>query len=221
MAGDEDIFELIGKFPYGFKDVVETGTFLGHSTRKFCKGMNWVHTIEVNEELYEFAKKGLEEKGCGNLSMYLGDSAKILPEIIKDYNDNHPDVKVVFYLDAHWSGDETVKEYKNGYTGPKTWIGDFSGHRGGGDKPTSKEQIPLEEEIMHIYDHFENECLVVIDDIDKFDETGKGLVGLSFEEEDWSCVNLKTIMDNIAPRRKEPLDEFRGRLLIKLESKNG
>ena len=36
---------------------------------------------------------------------------------------------------------------------------------------------------MHIYDHFEN-SVVVIDDIDKFDETGKGLVGLSFEEED-------------------------------------
>jgi hypothetical protein len=74
---------------------------------------------------------------------------------------------------------------------------------------------------MHIYDHFENECMIVIDDIDKFDETGKGLVGLSFEEEDWSCVNLKSIIDSIAKRRKEPLEEFKGRLMIKLESKNG
>ena len=42
MAGHEEIYELIGKLPYGFTDVIETGTFLGHSTRKFCKGMNWV-----------------------------------------------------------------------------------------------------------------------------------------------------------------------------------
>ena len=58
---------------------------------------------------------------------------------------------------------------------------------------------------MTIYNQFENECLVVIDDIDKFDEDGVGLVGLSFDEEDWSCINLKTIMDNIIKDRKRTI----------------
>ena len=36
--------------------------------------MNWVHTIEVNKELHEFAKEGL--KGNGNYQCIFGDDAK-------------------------------------------------------------------------------------------------------------------------------------------------
>ena len=221
MAGNETITMLVGRIPYGFTDVVETGTFLGDTTRKFSVGMNWVHTIEIDERLYEFAKKGIEDDGCGNVTCWLGDSADVIPKIIKDYNENHPTKKVVFYLDAHWSGDESVKEYKDGYVGPNTWIGNFSGHKGDGDNPTSKEQIPLTEEIMHIYDHFQNECIIIIDDIDKFDENGVGMTGKAFDEEDWSDVNLKTIIGDIKPRITHPLEEFEYRLLIRLGKKDG
>jgi len=220
MAGNETITKLIGKLPYGFSDVVETGTFIGDTAKKFAVGMNWVHTIEIDERLYEFAKKGIEENGNGNVTCWLGDSAEVIPKIINDYNENHTGKKVVFYLDAHWSGDESVKEYKGGWSGPHTWIGNFSGHKGDNDNPTSKEQVPLNEEIMHIYDDFQNECMIIIDDIDKFDENGVGMTGKSFDGEDWSAVNLKTIIETIKPRITHPLEEWSGRLFIRLGRKD-
>jgi len=215
------ITRLVGKIPYGFTDVVETGTFLGETAGKFSVGSNWVHTIEIDEKLYEFAKEGLVKNGHGNVTCWLGDSAEVLPKIIKDYNENHPVKKVSFYLDAHWSGDESVSKYKNGWEGPKTWIGNFTGHRGKDNNPTSLEQTPLEEEVMTIYNQFQNECMIIIDDMDKFGEDGVGLIGKSFDGEDWSCINLSNIISNIKDRITEPLKVFENRLLIRLGKKNG
>lgn len=220
MGGNESILDLVKVLPKEFSDVVETGTFLGDTTRKFSEVMHWVHTIELDERLYEYTKSRLIEEGSRNISCYLGNSAEVLPIIIKDYNDNHPAKKVIFFLDAHWSGDESITEYKNGYSGPRTWIGNFTGHLGNGDNPSSKEQIPLEEEIMHIYDNFQNECMIVIDDLDKFDENGVGMAGLCFDEEDWSCVNLKSVVKSIEPRILHPIKEYNDRLIIRLKGKN-
>lgn len=219
MAGNETITKLIGKLPYGFSDVVETGTFIGDTAKKFAVGMNWVHTIEIDERLYEFAKKGIEESGNGNVTCWLGDSAEVIPKIIKDYNENHTGKKVVFYLDAHWSGDESVKEYKDGWSGPMSWIGNYTAHKGKDNNPTSQEQVPLEEELLGIYNNFKNECVICVDDYDKFDEDGKGLSGVMFEAEDWSHINLSKIFISMSDRVVD-MFSVNNRLVIKLKEKN-
>ena len=167
MAGAEHIWKVVSKIPSDYNDVVETGTFLGQSTRQFCKSFEWVHTIELDEKLSKFAEEGVLKDGYYNAIFHTGDSAKVIQKIIQEYNLTLGR-KVLFYLDAHWSGDESVTEYKDGYIGPHTWIGNYTAHRGDDDNPSSLEQNPLEEEIMYIYDYFQSECIIVIDDFDKF-----------------------------------------------------
>lgn len=62
--------------------------------------------------------------------------------------------------------------------------------------------------------------MIIIDDIDKFDENGVGMTGKSFDGEDWSAVNLKTIIETIKPRITHPLEEWSGRLFIRLGRKD-
>jgi hypothetical protein len=198
MAGAEHIWKVVSKIPADYNDVVETGTFLGQSTRQFCKSFDCVHTIELDEKLSKFAEEGVLKDGYHNAIFHIGDSAKVIQKIVQEYN--LLGRKVLFYLDAHWSGDESVAEYKDGYTGPHTWIGNYTVHRGDDDNPSSVEQNPLEEEIMYIYDHFQSECIIVIDDFDKFGYDGIGLKNKSFTGEDWSHLDINNIINNISDR---------------------
>lgn len=114
MAGAETIHEVLTFVPKDYTDVIETGTFLGHATKRFADKYDTVHTIELDDKLSKFAEQGMKENGYENITCWVGDSAEILPKLISDYNKNFSDKKVLFYLDAHWSGDESVKEYKDG-----------------------------------------------------------------------------------------------------------
>ena len=220
MAGAETIKEIMMFVPDDYTDGIETGTFLGQSTREFANLYDTVHTIELDKDLSEFAEKGMKNDGYENITCWVGDSAQILPRLITDYNKNFSDKKVLFYLDAHWSGDESVVEYKDGWSGPMSWIGNYTAHRGKGNKPTSKEQIPLDEEVLGIYNNFENECVICIDDYDKFDDDGKGITGKMFEEEDWSHIDLKKLFVVMSDRMTK-MFPVNNRLIIQLRAKNG
>ncbi len=88
----DEISKLIDKFD--IKRIVETGTYLGWSTKKFCEFGIKVDTIEVNEEYYDESNKSLKFK---NLKKHLGNSVSILDEIIEDGEEN-----VLFFIDSHW-----------------------------------------------------------------------------------------------------------------------
>lgn len=219
MAGAETIKEIMMFVPDDYTDVIETGTFLGQTTREFASKYDMVHTIELDKDLSAFAEKGIKDDGYENIKCWVGDSSVVLPKIIKDYNKNFSDRKVLFYLDAHWSGDESVSEYNDGWSGPMSWIGNYTAHRGNTNNPTSKEQVPLDEELLSIYNRFQNECIICIDDYDKFDEDGRGLSGKMFDAEDWSHLDLKKMFISMSDRMVK-MFPVNNRLIIKLKAKN-
>ena len=178
---------------------VETGTFIGKTTFEFAQVFKEVHTIELDQGLFDQAAQFLYTN-TSNVICYYGDSAKVLKtKLINRLNEKNE--KVFFYLDAHWSGDDSVDWKNSEWQGASSWArGRNTAHRGTGDKPTSQEQNPLEEEIMHIYNLFKGECAVAIDDWDKIGGDGLGLKNKSFAGEDWSHINYNKILNNIRDR---------------------
>ena len=75
-------------------------------------------------------------------------------------------------------------------------------------------------EIMHIYNNFENECLICIDDWDKIGEDGIGKKNDQFVGEDWSNINFNIIKNKIKDRligQPFMIDQFK--MVIKLKNK--
>lgn len=86
--------------------IVETGTFKGETTEKMAAYFKHVHTIELSNELYGHAQKRF--KSNKNVHCYQGDSAVVLPTILKQLKS-----KTVFFLDAHFSMGETAQGNEN------------------------------------------------------------------------------------------------------------
>ncbi len=80
---------------------VETGTFRGDTAQWASTVFDKVFTVEASPELYEKAKTRLS--GTRNVEVILGDSRQVLPEIVHSL-----DGPAVFWLDAHWSSDNTA-----------------------------------------------------------------------------------------------------------------
>lgn len=88
-----EISKLIKKF--NIERIVETGTYLGWST-KFLDSFNIsVDTIEINQDYLRRAKINLFESK--NVTFHLGSSPFVLDKILKKNEKN-----VLFFLDAHW-----------------------------------------------------------------------------------------------------------------------
>ena len=81
----------------GINTVVETGTYLGSTTRYFAQWADIVHTIEINKYNYEKAKSNLYD--CSNVKMHFGNSSQELAKVIATLDKSQP---VLFFLDAHW-----------------------------------------------------------------------------------------------------------------------
>lgn len=79
---------------------IETGTYLGHGIKNVLNNYDSIHSIELSDNWYNFNVEKL--KNCSNVKMYLGDSKKILPEILKNINE-----PMTIFLDAHYSGGRT------------------------------------------------------------------------------------------------------------------
>jgi len=98
---------------YTNKYFVETGTWGGYavSVAHWC-GFERIYTIEIDEEQYVYAKSLLEKHGYlkpeHGVSMFLGNSIDILPDIIPLL-----DAPATFWLDAHDTGvDENCPLYE-------------------------------------------------------------------------------------------------------------
>ena len=83
---------------------LETGTYNGRSVIPLAKNFPKIefHTIEIVEELFVFAKKKANKEGILNLNFYLGDTTKILGQLLKEIKSNN----IIVFLDAHSSGYE-------------------------------------------------------------------------------------------------------------------
>jgi hypothetical protein len=97
----EQITEIINRVKPSI--IIETGTFMGNTTKFFTKFNIPLVGIEKNEEFYQ---KTLETVGvCSHFQLLHGDSPTILDqnyEVLKNK-------KIFAYLDAHWGGGYTLE----------------------------------------------------------------------------------------------------------------
>jgi hypothetical protein len=87
-----ELFDLV--LSWGVKTIVETGTYLGHSTLALASMGPLVFTIENDERLWSAAQYLDKED---NVRRLRGDSALMLE--VHFFSLKAP---VLFYLDAHW-----------------------------------------------------------------------------------------------------------------------
>lgn len=89
-----------------YKIFIETGTHVGDTIIPMSDFFDELHTIELSTIYYEyFNRKQFDRK---KIKSYLGDSTKILPEILPTINSN-----TIFFLDGHYSSGNTAKGDKD------------------------------------------------------------------------------------------------------------
>jgi hypothetical protein len=151
--------------PDNFNVFIETGTCDGNTIKNVQPYFEDVYTIEIKEDLY---KKFNENNLYENVKSYLGDSVKIIPEILSSLTSSQ---QVVFWLDAHKSGKRTGKNDKD---------------------------VPLYEEIENINEYYQsNEALILIDDFRLFGKIDISKTDSSYSV-DWSDINEDNILEKIS-----------------------
>ena len=80
---------------------IETGTYLGDGVKCVLHNYEQIHSIELSKKWYDHNVE--QFKNAHNVKMYLGDSKKILPEILDNIHE-----PITIYLDAHFSGGTTA-----------------------------------------------------------------------------------------------------------------
>jgi len=97
--GDSFIHDELKALCSKFKvhTIIETGTFLGATTKRLAELAETVFTIENQKESYDSAQKNNE--GIENITYWLGNSAELLPKLLDHHQLNDG---LLFFLDAHW-----------------------------------------------------------------------------------------------------------------------
>ena len=90
------------------KYFVETGTYKADSTIMASQHYTHVYTTEIVPALYEGSKNRAKNEGIENITFALGDSVKLLEDIMPKVKDG-----AVFFIDAHQSGGDTSNNGKN------------------------------------------------------------------------------------------------------------
>ncbi len=85
---------------------VETGTFAGSTALAASRVFREVHTVELDETLFDRACDRL--KNISNVKVHRGDSGEVLPGILQNITG-----PILFWLDGHYSGDETARSGKD------------------------------------------------------------------------------------------------------------
>lgn len=88
----EEIRKLVQKFE--IETIVETGTFLGGTTRKLSEMADKVYTIEIDPENIQEATEFLRD--TSNITLLEGSSPEVLRNLLQSDHGN-----VLFFLDAH------------------------------------------------------------------------------------------------------------------------
>ncbi len=87
---------------YGYKTLVETGTFLGDMVEAQKKRFAKIISIELGQDLFLKAKDRFSKDG--HIQIFQGDSSKVLPVIMQTLNE-----PAIFWLDGHYSHGITAK----------------------------------------------------------------------------------------------------------------
>jgi hypothetical protein len=169
-----------------YTTIVETGTLFGDGAELMSKHFKTVHTIEIQDTLYEKAKARFQ--GNPGIQCHRGDSVDVLGRL------SLPE-PTVFFLDAHWSGDSSVDWVKSEWKGYTV----NTGYRGT-NPMDPKNQNPLLEEIMVLVKTVRGEFILYVDDTEKFDAAGNGLRNRCFIGEDWTHLSLQKIEAAIGTR---------------------
>lgn len=107
----EKLNDVVEEFDLNSDDYstfVETGTYIGETVRSVQPYFENVHTIEISDYLYDrFFKEHPEYQ---NVTVHLGDSVKVIPELLEKFDENQ---KCVFWLDGHYSHGCTSKGDKD------------------------------------------------------------------------------------------------------------
>ena len=85
---------------------VETGTYLGQTTKFLCSNFAFVHSIEPSKKCLKIAKRNL--KFYKNVSLYEGTSESCLDSICSSLKGD-----ICFWLDGHYSEGITYKGEKD------------------------------------------------------------------------------------------------------------
>ncbi len=81
------------------KQYIETGAYLGNGIKTVLNNYELIHSIELSQKWYDY---NVEQFKNNNVKMHLGDSKKILPDLLNSIHE-----PVTIYLDAHYSGGTT------------------------------------------------------------------------------------------------------------------
>uniref|UniRef100_A0A7S1WBM4 Class I SAM-dependent methyltransferase n=1 Tax=Alexandrium catenella TaxID=2925 RepID=A0A7S1WBM4_ALECA len=139
----EEICTAVGDASFtstSFRCFVETGTALGQTAIPMSAHFPEVHTIEIKEEFFE-ASWLLATNCKAPIHFYHGPSEEVLPEIAAKLAG-----PAVFFLDAHWAGEDTG--------------------RGAVD-------VPLLDELRHLDALFPHRGLLILDDLRLFEGPGQ------------------------------------------------
>lgn len=181
--------DRLGPLPSGL--AIETGTARGNGARALAKRFRRVITIELSEELHRAARERLRE--LSHVECLHGNSAQVLSSLL-------PTLPVgeapFFFLDAHWSGDRTVRWREDGWQG----YGLDTAHLGESARPSGPEQCPLAEELTAIMRYCRAPAAVLVDDLKNLPAEGSGLRDGTFPGEDWSHLSRARLLDIVAPR---------------------
>ena len=88
---------------FDLRTFIETGTFLGDSAAWASQRFERVYTIERSEDLWQRAQQRLAP--LDNVTCLWGDSRQALKSLTTTAQE-----RTLFWLDAHWSGDDTYGE---------------------------------------------------------------------------------------------------------------
>ena len=101
---EQEIKDILNIFPkQKLKYFIETGTYLGTTTRLASTIFDYVYTMEIVQQLYDESRA----YGGDNITYLLGDTIKLLPTIIPKI-----DAPAMWFLDSHQSGPETSNNGK-------------------------------------------------------------------------------------------------------------
>jgi hypothetical protein len=108
---------------------IETGSYRGETIFHMENYFDELHTIEIKKSFYENLTR--EYRG-DKITFHLGDSSIILNSLVETL-----ERQAVFFLDGHWSAQDTGK---------------------------GKKHVPLYEELDSIHKKFKHKCIIIIDD---------------------------------------------------------
>ena len=85
---------------YGLRTLVETGTYTGDMVNAVRNVFDHICSIEIDEDLFEKAKERFQ--GSFHITILLGDSASVLPQVLQSITG-----PCLFWLDGHYCGEGT------------------------------------------------------------------------------------------------------------------